>query len=224
MAYRIYFAGDLFDHKHLTGNRALAHTIEELSANHYRCALPQDWEATLTSATEIRNNDIKNVIHSDFILCNFDGVDLDSGTVVEFMIAKMLDIPAVLLRTDIRNGGYLFGDDWNLMVVGYPRCALVKHPALMLYNDVGLEKMHETIATSIISALQSVGQEKSVLTTYDDMIATYRHVVTMCGSGLSNLIPEAAIRELVAAKIEKKIYTLREKEFCNAHLSMEKLS
>ena len=48
---------------------------------------------------------------------------LDSGTVVEFVYAKLLDIPAVILRTDFRGGGDqdTDGDAWNLMVSFYPR-------------------------------------------------------------------------------------------------------
>jgi nucleoside 2-deoxyribosyltransferase len=113
--YKIYFAGDLFDHKHLTGNVVLARAIEQFSQNRYCCMLPQDWEGEAAlAAVDIRNRDIKAVVEADLVLFNFDGPDLDSGTVVEFILAKMLDIPTVLLRTDCRNGGYLHGDDWNL--------------------------------------------------------------------------------------------------------------
>ena len=44
MKYKIYFAGDLFDHKHIAGNFLLAKTIESLSDGLYECVLPQDWE------------------------------------------------------------------------------------------------------------------------------------------------------------------------------------
>jgi hypothetical protein len=92
------------------------------------------------------------------------------------MIAKMLDIPAVLLRTDFRNGGQLFGDDWNLMAIGYPRCTIVKHPALTMYNDLGLEKMHRTIAQSIINAFDKVVKEKPLLSSYEEIFYAYQHV------------------------------------------------
>lgn len=68
-------------------------------------------EGASIKTIDIRNRDIKAVMEADLVFFNFDGTDLDSGTVVEFMIAKMLDIPAVLLRTDCRNGGYLGGED-----------------------------------------------------------------------------------------------------------------
>lgn len=40
--YKVYFAGDLFDQKHITGNYVLAEYIEKLSHNVYKCILPQD--------------------------------------------------------------------------------------------------------------------------------------------------------------------------------------
>ncbi len=54
---------------------------------------------------DIRNVDLKHVMTSDMAIFNFDGANLDSGTVVEFIYAKMLDVPCVLLRTDFRSAG-----------------------------------------------------------------------------------------------------------------------
>jgi nucleoside 2-deoxyribosyltransferase len=206
--FDIYFAGDLFDQKHITGNLLLARQIEAESNNNYKCILPQDWEGALNSAIDIRNRDIQSVTQADLVLFNFDGVDLDSGTVVEFMIAKMLDIPAVLLRTDFRNGGYLFGDDWNLMVAGYPRCEIVKHPSLVTYNALGLEETHRVIARSIIKALQNVAQKNTLLDSYEKIFFAYQHVITMCGSGLEQLIDPQMVQTIITAKIEKNIYAL----------------
>ena len=122
MEYTIYFAGELFDHKHLIGNALLAAHIERLSNGRYRCVLPQDLEQTDSRAVDIRNQDLIGVATCDMALFNFDGSDLDSGTVVEFVYAKLLDIPAVILRTDFRGGGDqdTDGDAWNLMASFYP--------------------------------------------------------------------------------------------------------
>lgn len=204
--YKIYFAGDLFDHKHITGNLLLAQQIEKLSNNVYKCILPQDWEGASLKTIDIRNRDIKSVIEADLVLFNFDGVDLDSGTVVEFMIAKMLDIPVVLLRTDCRNGGYLGGEDWNLMASGYPRSTTIKHAALILYNDFGLEKTHQTIAESVITAFKKVVLEQSSLNTFEEVLAAYNHVIKMCGAGLQELFTEQQLKTLITQKIEKNIY------------------
>lgn len=205
--YNIYFAGDLFDQKHLTGNYLLAKSIEEISNKQYKCLLPQNWEGALTSSVEIRNNDIRRILHADLVLFNFDGVDLDSGTVVEFMIAKMLDIPAVLLRTDFRNGGYLFGRDWNAMVDGYPRCIVAKHHSLLMYNELGVEGMHRGLAQSIVEAFKKVAMESSLFTSYEEILNAYQHVIKMCGSQLGELVTPSMVQELVTAKIEKGIYT-----------------
>ena len=206
--HKIYFAGDLFDQKHITGNFLLAQSIEKISNSAYKCILPQDWESSLKSAIDIRNKDIKSVMQADMILFNFDGTDLDSGTVVEFIIAKMLDIPTVLLRTDFRRGGYLFGDDWNLMVGGYPRCDIVKHSSIVMYNDLGLEKTHDTIAQSIIKAFEQVKEKQSLLNSYEEIFCAYKHVIKMCGSELDKIITPQLLNKIIDAKIKKGIYCL----------------
>jgi nucleoside 2-deoxyribosyltransferase len=205
--FKVYWAGDLFDHKHLTGNAILAQLIEQSSANKYTFILPQNWEGALASTIEMRNYDIFAIIRADLVLFNFDGPDLDSGTIVEFMIAKMLDIPVVLLRTDCRNGGYWGGEDWNLMASGFPRCITLKHNALQLYNDNGLPAMHQIIAQSIISAFEQVQTHSSLFTSVKEIEAAYEHVVAICGSNLNALANPAILKQIIAAKIEKKLYT-----------------
>ncbi len=204
--FNVYFAGDLFDHKHITGNRILADYIEKTSQGLYKCILPQDWEGALNSPVQIRNKDIQMVAQADCVLFNFDGPDLDSGTVVEFMLAKMLDIPVVLLRTDCRNGGYLEGEDWNLMVLGYPRSIILKHPALMMYNTHGLAETHSIIAQSVIEGLEQVKKQESLFCSYEEIFAAYQHVIKMCGANLNGVLPAALIQEIIVSKIQKNIY------------------
>ena len=60
------------------------------------------------------------LMNSEVAIFAFDGVELDSGTLVEFMLAKQLDIPAVVYRTDFRGGSGEQSNDagnnkWNLM-------------------------------------------------------------------------------------------------------------
>ena len=43
------------------------------------------------------------MIECDLALFNFDGTELDSGTVVEFILAKFLDVPSVIMRSDLRS-------------------------------------------------------------------------------------------------------------------------
>ena len=141
MEYTIYFAGELFDHKHLIGNALLASHIERLSGGRYRCILPQDLEQTGSRAVDIRNQDLIGVATCDLALFNFDGSDLDSGTVVEFVYAKLLDIPAVILRTDFRGGGDqdTDGDAWNLMASFYPRTRNVSLNSMAWYQEASRE-------------------------------------------------------------------------------------
>jgi len=135
--FTIYFAGSLFNHKDLTGNALLAEYIEKCSERKYRCCLPQNLEQHQTTAVEIRNQDIAKVIECDLGLFNFDGTELDAGVVVEFMIAKFLDIPTVILRSDFRTCGEkeVGGEDWNFMCSFYPRTRIVKLNAIMSYQE-----------------------------------------------------------------------------------------
>ena len=210
VVYNVYFAGDLFDQKHLTGNFLLAQNIEKLSDGKYKCNLPQDWEGKENSAVEIRNRDIESIMKSDLAIFNFDGMDLDSGTVVEFMVAKALDIPCVLLRTDFRNGGYLFGDDWNLMVSNYPRSGIVKHLAITIYNSFGLTETHNLISKSIIETFEKVMKENSLFNSRDKIVSAYQHVVKMCGGGLDKIIDDKVIYKIVDSKIKKHVYDRRD--------------
>ena len=109
--FTIYFGGSLFNHKDLTGNALLAEYIEKCSDNKYRCILPQNVEQHQTTALDIRNKDIAKIIECDLGLFNFDGTELDAGVVVEFMLAKFLDIPAVILRSDFRTCGEKIGGE-----------------------------------------------------------------------------------------------------------------
>ena len=80
-ALKIYFAGDLFDHKDLAGNLLLADAIEKYSGNRYQINLPQDGECEVRCRTSqsIRDADFQLLFNSDVIIANFDGTDLDSG-------------------------------------------------------------------------------------------------------------------------------------------------
>ncbi len=135
--YTVYFAGDLFDHKHLAGNELLAGAVDRRSGGRYACVVPQDLEQATERMVDIRNQDLMQVMACDLGLFNFDGTDLDSGTVVEFMMAKMLDIPSVLLRSDFRASGdqEREGDDWNLMCSFYPRSRKVQFNAMAWYQE-----------------------------------------------------------------------------------------
>lgn len=154
MAKSIYFAGSLFNHKDLTGNMLLARAIELASDKEYTVSLPQNIEFGTGRSVDIRDSDIKAIMSSDLALFNFDGTDLDSGTVVEFMIAKFLDIPSVIIRTDFRKSGdqEIGGDSWNLMCSFYPRTETVTVNSMELYNECNRDvvEIYNSLSSLII--------------------------------------------------------------------------
>jgi nucleoside 2-deoxyribosyltransferase len=135
-SYTVYFGGELFSLKHLIGNAWLAEAIYEKSHGRFRCVLPQDFvHLRGRSGRSIRDCNLRTLVECDLALFNFDGPDLDSGTVVEFMFAKFADIPAVLLRTDSRSAGNYRAEPWNLMAGYFPRTSSVITPSLFNYRD-----------------------------------------------------------------------------------------
>jgi nucleoside 2-deoxyribosyltransferase len=136
----VYFASELFTLKHLIGNAYLAEAIYEKSQGRYLCELPQDFEPRGTTPRAVRDQDIRALVACDLALFNFDGTELDSGTVVEFMFAKFADIPCVILRSDLRKAGD-GNDPWNLMASFYPRTVNVVVPSLLAYKTI-LKRRH----------------------------------------------------------------------------------
>lgn len=146
-SYTVYFAGELFSLKHLIGNAWLAEAIYEKSHGRFRCVLPQDFVALRgRSSRAIRDYNLRALIACDLALFNFDGVDLDSGTVVEFLCAKFADLPSVLLRTDLRNAGDHRNDPWNVMASHFPRTATVLSPGLFAYRTALQRRARRRVA------------------------------------------------------------------------------
>src|ERR1022692_4530078 len=94
----VFFGGELFSLKHIIGNAYLAEAVYEKSHGRYLCALPQDFDPRGTAARTIRDHNLRSLVGCDLAIFNFDGPDLDSGTVAEFMLAKFADIPSVVPR------------------------------------------------------------------------------------------------------------------------------
>ena len=196
----IYLAGDLFDHKHLIGNALLAKHIETVSEDRYRCVLPQNLEQGRNRKEDIRNQDLTKVMECDLGLFNFDGPDLDSGTVVEFLVAKMLDIPAVILRTDIRAAGDQEEekDNWNLMCSFYPRTEVVRLNGISWYQehrqqretdwDV-IQDIYIPLAGKVIQALDEARNQQPLAS--GDLIQQLYHWSTRFpGAGLQAYIDD----------------------------------
>jgi len=151
--FLVYFAGELFSSKHLVGNAALADSIAKVSNRNFTCVLPQTLEDRGMSAQDIRDKDIVTLIDCDLALFNFDGPELDSGTVCEFMFAKFADIPSLLLRTDFRRSGDQGADPWNLMVSFYPRTRT------LCLNSIEIYKEALSAGLPAVSAGQSLVEE-----------------------------------------------------------------
>lgn len=135
--YTYYHAGPLFSIGDLRTNVQLSSAIRRLSGGKFQPVLPQDLEQRDTTPHSIRDQDIKALLSCDLALFTYDGSELDSGTVVEYMVAKFADMPAVILRTDFRGGGDQGahkGDPWNLMSSCWPRTVGVVIDSMMEYK------------------------------------------------------------------------------------------
>lgn len=134
MTQKIYFAGELFSLKHLAGNALLAKAILNASEGRYLSVLPQMLEQRDTTENAIRNQDLKALISSDLAVFNFDGDEIDSGTVAEYMVAKFIDLPSVIVRTDFRARSDSRSAPWNLMLSFYPRTEVLTFDGMELYQ------------------------------------------------------------------------------------------
>ncbi len=211
--YTIYFAGDLFDHKHLIGNAILADYIERLSGGRYKCRVPQNFELVSHRGVDIRNIDLMEVMRCDLGLFNFDGPDVDAGTIVEYIFAKMLDIPAVILRTDFRASGDGDRDDWNLMAANYPRTVIIKIHSLAWYREAqtggdSLEALTDTlyyrIAEPILAALDDARTRPPLLkpnpVTPEHI---YQWALQFPGSGFAERCGAGFVEDVLARKRAK---------------------
>ncbi len=171
--YKIYLAGELFDVKHLAGNALLAEALGEISRGRYVPVLPQDLELPSLEAKAIRDADYRALLECDAAIFQFDGSDLDSGTVAEFMTAKFADIPSVLLRTDFRRSGDRNPRPWNLMCDSFPRTEALVVDAMALYaeeNEKGwmlaseaMKLVFYKIAAQLVEKLDTVISKAPVL-------------------------------------------------------------
>ena len=190
-----YFAGGLFDHKELIGNHLLAEAVLHASGGRWEPLLPQKAEnQTRPDALEIRDNDFAMVLQSDAALFNFDGSELDSGTVAEFMAARFLDLPCVLFRTDFRSAGdqNADGEPWNLMLSGYPRTATLRYDCMSRYQTLfrehpmqeALQKYYTEMAEAVVQKLEAVYSMPPVYQSDAERLAARDFFIRTCGGTL----------------------------------------
>jgi nucleoside 2-deoxyribosyltransferase len=129
--YTVYSAGGLFTQDELATNIFIKEAVWRLSNGKFQLFLPQSRELQELDRPDvkayIRNTDLLEVVKADIILARFDGLELDSGTVVEFAVAKSLGKPTVILRCDFRRLTCTgLSEPYNLMVENWPRTVEVQ--------------------------------------------------------------------------------------------------
>lgn len=176
VTYQFYLAGDLFSYKALAGNQMLADAIAEVSQDRFQALLPQSLEMPSDRAKDIRNADYAAVMSCDLLIAQFDGTELDSGTVAEFMLAKQLDIPTVLFRSDFRKSGDqdAGGDAWNLMLSHFPRTESLAINAMALYHESGgLTDYFQHMAHLLVEKLEHVVATQPLISMTDNQALDY---------------------------------------------------
>jgi nucleoside 2-deoxyribosyltransferase len=209
--YRYFHAGELFSLKHLAGNLDLALAISKESEGRYSAILPQDLEIDPSRSTSIRDADLLALLSADVALFHFDGPELDSGTVVEFIFAKFADIPTVLLRTDFRRGGDSHRDPWNLMVSDWPRTENVLIHAMELYQSTRLKHQEDpagvatrTVARQVIDGFDRVTKQPPVLPA-DLRDPVYRWLSRAPRFSLTAAEIDAKFRKIVETKVNRQL-------------------
>ena len=212
--YRVYFGGDLFDHKDLMGNALLASYIEKTSEGRYTCFLPQTLDQAGATALDIRNKDLIKIVECDLALFNFDGAEIDAGTVIEYAYAKFLDVPAVILRSDFRSSGEkdVGGDDWNLMCSFYPRTRVVQFSAIEYHQEAmneggslseAMDLLYTRIAALLIENFDAAIKEPPAFKGDSKQLeAIYQWALAFPGGGLDGHLSEP-VEQIIRLKQEK---------------------
>jgi nucleoside 2-deoxyribosyltransferase len=158
-SYLVYLAGGLFTQHELATNVSMKEAVWRLSSGRFELVLPQSKELRQLDTPDLpaylRNADLYQLVQSDVLIARFDGPELDTGAVVEFMVAKMLGKPSVIVRTDSRHlTGDGLDDPYNLMVKNWPRSITVHIDSVIDY----VQKIAETRET-----LPDKGSEERIL-------------------------------------------------------------
>lgn len=214
--YKVYFAGELFNHKDLIGNALLASSIERQSDGRFEIELPQNSESASERSKDIRDHNLRRLIQCDLALFNFDGLELESGTVVEFVFAKSIDMPSVIVRSDLRKAGdqEQNGDDWNLMCSFFPRTEIVKFNAMAVYQKIRkesgsltetMDRFYSYVSSRLIGSLDSVCKIAPLHEPDQARLdLLYRWALRFPGGNLAEMCSDPSfVENLVRSKIEK---------------------
>jgi nucleoside 2-deoxyribosyltransferase len=222
--YTVYTAGGIFTQHDLAMNVFIKDSVWKQSHGKFELVLPQSKELRELDrpdiAAYIRNVDLVYVVKSDLLLARFDGLELDAGTLIEFMLAKFLGKPTVILRCDSRrSGGQSLDEPYNLMVKNWPRTTEVHYDSLIKFTGgfaeewkmLGNVSTFQTIikaelntvmqgidelAQVIIGGLETVLEMKSPYPDeYQELV--YKIIRHSPGSGFEQLISEEDLTTLV---------------------------
>lgn len=222
--YTVYSAGGLFTQDELATNILLKEAVWRLSNGKFQLFLPQSRELQELERPDveayIRNTDLLEVVKADIILVRFDGLELDSGTVVEFAVAKSLGKPTVVLRSDFRRTSFAgLSEPYNLMVKNWPRNIEVQINCFGLWADLFSKERKVssdrdkfqammraelgTVKTSVDEiAKQVIAGFEAVLEMESPFPREYQEIVYQAsrfspGSGFSELITEDELNNIV---------------------------
>jgi nucleoside 2-deoxyribosyltransferase len=222
--YLIYSAGGLFTQDELAMNVLIKEAVSRLSNGKFQLFLPQSKEIqaldNTNAETHIRNIDLLEIVKADIILVRFDGLELDSGTVVEFTIAKSLGKPTVVLRSDFRRVSFAgLCEPYNLMVKNWPRTVEIHLNSYEIWADLFVEerkklggsdtsqdmlevelgtfqKSVDEIARQVIAGLEQVLTMKSPYPPeYQE--AVYQAARHSPGSGFDDLLSTSELDEIL---------------------------
>jgi nucleoside 2-deoxyribosyltransferase len=218
--YIVYSAGGLFTQDELAANILLKEAVWKLSGGKFQLFLPQSRELQELDRPDveahIRNTDLLEIVKADMILARFDGPELDSGTVVEFVVAKCLGKPAVILRSDFRRVSFAnICEPYNLMAKNWPRTVEVQFDSYEIWSDIftneyqrrsdsdslqdlmkaelgTMQKSFDEVARRVIAGLEAVMEMKSPYPPeYQEVVyQAFRHSP---GSGFGEIMTEGVL-------------------------------
>jgi nucleoside 2-deoxyribosyltransferase len=222
--YTVYSAGGLFTQDELATNVLIKEAVWRLSNGKFQLFLPQSRELQELDRPDleayIRNTDLLEVVKADIILVRFDGLELDSGTVVEFAMAKSLGKPTVILRSDFRRVSFLpLCEPYNSMVKNWPRTLEVHLNSFEIWADLfteerqglgdseplqglmkaelgTLQKSVDEVAKQVIAGLEAVIEMKSPYPPeYQETV--YQASRFSPGSGFDELLTTSELDEIM---------------------------
>lgn len=222
--FTIYSAGGLFTQDELAMNVLIKEAVWRLSQGKFQLFLPQSRELQELDRPNVeaylRNTDLLEVLKADIILARFDGLELDSGTVLEFAMAKFLGKPTVILRTDFRRLSCTgLSEPYNLMVMNWPRTVEIQLDSYQLWaglfaggemgpgdNDIfqnlmktelaTLQNSVDEVACQVITGLDKVlMMESPYPPEYQELV--YRAARHSIGSGFEELLSSNKLEEII---------------------------